>query len=152
MIADRVRSGQGGHDFVGPFRGILGVVQLREDDHELVTAIATHGVRAADARRDLLADAAQERISQQVSPRVVDRFEMIEIQEEHGHPLLMTMRQSQRRANRSASNERFGKSVSGSWLARWDIRSATARTALTSRSTIRVPMSRPAGLRMVVAE
>ena len=47
------------------------------------------------------------------------------------------------RASRSPSSRRFGKSVSGSWLARWDIRNDIARAALMSRSTIAAPVTTP---------
>ena len=95
--------------------------QLRQHHHEFVPAMPADGVGAADARRQFACDGSKQLVAQQVSERVVDVFE-VDRYPERGPPAAAGGGgpAPARGSSRSASSRRFGRSVSASWLARWE--------------------------------
>src|SRR5262245_57219665 len=55
-----------------------------EHDHEFITTQARYGVSLAEAGGQSYRDFLQQLIADHMAERIVDRFESIEIQEEHG--------------------------------------------------------------------
>ena len=70
-----------------PFRGpgrFVGV-GLRQDDRELVAAVAGRDIRGAQGRPDELGGPGQDAVAEQVAERVVDELEVVEVEHQHAH-------------------------------------------------------------------
>ena len=96
VIGERERPREGCDDLLRAHGRVLGVLQLRQHDHEFVPALPADRVGAPDAHRDFPPDDSQQLVAEQVSERVVDVFEAIDIQKEHGQASLVTVGQGQR--------------------------------------------------------
>ena len=96
MAGDAARPGDRGDDVCRRPPRIVGVGQLREHDHELVPALTADRVRAPDAPCQFAPDGVEQFVPQQVSQRVVDLLEAIDVQKEDRHPALVTMGQRER--------------------------------------------------------
>ena len=57
------------------------------DDGELISTKACHSVDVFDARAQPIGHRQEKRIADGVTERIVDSFEIIEIDEEHGDPV-----------------------------------------------------------------
>ncbi len=60
------------------------IAPVREEQRELVAADARDEVVRADGRAHALADRHEQRVARHVAERVVDRLELVEVDEEHG--------------------------------------------------------------------
>src|SRR5437588_11132185 len=78
-----------------------------------------------------------------MSQRIVDVFEMIQIQKDHGNRSVLAASQGNR-LNDPVAEQQLGRFVTGSCCAECVIWLDMARTALTSWKTITAPVTRPA--------
>ena len=76
---------------LGQAHGVLGE-RLRQDEHELLAAVATEGVADADGLGDEARDLAQHRVAGGVAVRVVDRLEAVDVDEGDAERLVVTSR------------------------------------------------------------
>ena len=81
---DVVWCGQRQQHLLGTERRILRVFDLCKQNHEFVAPLAAHGVRIAQASQQTLRNRLQEFVADRVSERIVDVFEAIQIQKQHG--------------------------------------------------------------------
>ena len=64
----------------------------RDEERELVAAEARDRVALADVLLDALGDLAEQLVADGVAQRVVDDLEAVEVEEEHGEPLVVAVR------------------------------------------------------------
>ena len=69
-------------DAVGDHHGVLGMVQSLAQHHELVATEAGHRVAGAHDRTDPVGDGDQDLVAQLVTHRVVDRLEVVQVDEQ----------------------------------------------------------------------
>ena len=67
-------------ELLGEDRALLDV-RLGQQEHELLAAVAADGVRASEVVLDRLGDAAQDDVAGGVAVRVVDRLEVVDVDE-----------------------------------------------------------------------
>ena len=91
--AERVEDALGGLD------RDLRIVDVLEQDRELVAAEARGGVGGADARRHALGHLEQDPVAGRVAEAVVDGLEVVEVDEQHGHPDAVAQRPRDRVAD-----------------------------------------------------
>jgi len=96
MVLDLVRQGKCCNQFLGDMGGILRLFNFRQQDHEFVTALPADRVRCADAIHQTISNRAQQLIADLVPQRIVDMFEVIEIQKKQGQLLAVPSSQSDR--------------------------------------------------------
>src|SRR5581483_5910289 len=65
--------------------------RLREDHRELVAADAARDVGAADDRAQALGDLAEDGVAAQMADLLVDRFEVVQVEEDQGEPSVVTV-------------------------------------------------------------
>ncbi len=70
-------------------------VDVREDQDELVPALARHGIFLAQCRLQALRHLYQQAVADAVAERVVDALEMVEVEEHHRQVLAVALRQAQ---------------------------------------------------------
>ena len=102
MGADPNRMRETADDAPGELRGVLGVVQPRHDDGELVATETRHfrsqggeagptsSSRSRQQERSRDADMPQELIAHLMAEGVIDPAEVVEVDEERGHQLLIS--------------------------------------------------------------
>ena len=119
------------------------------DHHELVAAEAPERVGLAHDRRQPRCDRAQQLVAGAVAERVVDRLEVVEIDEQRGdRGSGCGARASSICSTRSRISVRLGRPVSASWVARnasscWRARAPRGRAgARTRRTRTSAPASR----------
>jgi hypothetical protein len=71
---------------------VLGPLEVGEDDHELVAALARDGVHLAHARDQAPRDVLQDEVARVVAERVVHDLEAVEVQEQHRDVALLAAR------------------------------------------------------------
>src|SRR5215207_11333095 len=111
-----------GHPFDDPLGEHLGPLRLlRSDlnDGELVAAEPGDGVLIGEASCDAGGDGLQERVPHRVAERVIDGFELVEIETQDGERCALFADPGERRVVRSRSSTRFGSPVRASWRAIW---------------------------------
>ncbi len=79
-------------DLVGHQARVLGTLEVRQDHHELVAALARDGVHLAHARHEAARDVLQDEVAGVVAQRVVHDLEAVEVEEEHRHVALLAPR------------------------------------------------------------
>ena len=82
-------------NFFGDLCGVLGLMKVRQDDRELVAAVARDRIRLPNAALQALRNLEQQRVGDAVSERVVDGLEAIEIDEQNGHVAAGAFRRQQ---------------------------------------------------------
>ena len=75
-------------NFLGDLGCVLHLIDPRNEQRELVTAKAGHGVAFAHAAADPLRDRLEQRVAHRVAERIVDVLEAIEVEKENGEPLV----------------------------------------------------------------
>ena len=86
-----------------------------DQDRELVAAQPGSHVSLAEAATDAIADHDQQLVAGGVAEGVVDRLEVVEVEEEDHRPDAVRPRHADPRDAVSANETRFGSPVSGSW-------------------------------------
>ena len=71
---------------------ILGVRDPRKQDHEFIPALAAHGVRLPPASDQALCDRLQQFVADEMSHRVVDALEAIQVQKQYRELLVVAFR------------------------------------------------------------
>src|SRR5689334_21805624 len=79
---DQQRAGMFTQSFGLFHRGVEGAA--RQDDQKFFSAVAPNGVRVADTVPQLTRQVSQHRVSGRMTVRIVDRFEMVDIQHRNG--------------------------------------------------------------------
>ena len=79
--------------------GLLDAVDVLEQQRELVAAEARRGVGRADARGQALRHLDEHLVAGGVPQAVVDRLEVVEVEEDHGHALALAARAGDRMAD-----------------------------------------------------
>ena len=69
----------------------LAAVGARQDDHELVAAVAAHRIRGARALRQQLGHQLEHAITHQVAVGVVDFLEVVGVDEQHAQRMLIAL-------------------------------------------------------------
>ena len=77
---------------VGDDARVLGPLEVGQDHHELVAALARHGVHLAHARDQPPRHVLQDEVAGVVAERVVDHLEAVEVEEQHRHVALLAAR------------------------------------------------------------
>ena len=90
---DEVRLGDRRDNLLRDEPGVLGLIDFRQEDEELVAAVAADGVRLADARHQALRDRAQDLVADAVTERIVDVLETIAVQEQDRDAAAVAARQ-----------------------------------------------------------
>ena len=127
-------------DSLGLRRRILGLfAQVLQQHYKLISAQSRHRVGFADAGQNPPRHLLQQQIANVMAERVVQRLEVIEIDEQQ-RSLAIASRTLAARVcrNRSSRSRRLGRPVSGSKNARFLISSCAAFSCCSSRSR-RVP-------------
>ena len=83
------RHGERLEDPLGGVGRLLAVLDVLEQHRELVAAEARGGVGAADALVEPARDLDQHLVAGRVAEAVVDRLEVVEVEEDHGEPALL---------------------------------------------------------------
>jgi len=81
--ADEHRLGQAGGDLAGDLRRERRPGRVLDEDDELVSTEAGHGVLGPQAGRQACRDFAQQGVADVVAVAVVDQLEAVEVEEEH---------------------------------------------------------------------
>ena len=84
---------QGGEQLVGHQHGVGRLGYLGEQDKELVTTVTADRILVADQRRKTMRREPEHLIAHGMAQRVVYLLEIIEVQEQQGHPRAMTLRE-----------------------------------------------------------
>ena len=79
------------HHAVGDVDGLDAVAPVLEQDRELVPTQPGGGVGGAQAFLDPFAHLAQDLVARGMAQRVVDRLEVVEVHEQHGHRLAVAV-------------------------------------------------------------
>ena len=90
---DEVRLGDRRHNLLRDQPGVLGLIDFRQEDQELVAAVTADGVRLADARHQALRDRAQDLVADGVTERIVDVLETIAVEEQDRDAAAVAARQ-----------------------------------------------------------
>ena len=78
------RRTEAGQQFVGDADGVAGLQQAGQQDDELITAEPGDGVDVAQVFLEALGDAFEQQVADRVSEAVVDVFEAVQVQKQHG--------------------------------------------------------------------
>src|SRR5688572_16026035 len=87
MIVDKIGLGQMTTELLRHLRRVLLVIDCRQQDDELVAAIATGCVRTADAGEQAFRHPSQEFVAGGMPEAVVDAFEPVQIEQQQAHLL-----------------------------------------------------------------
>jgi hypothetical protein len=88
--------------------------QAGQQHGELVAALAGHGVGFAHAGDDAPGRLDQQAVAGLVAEGVVDFLEAVEVDEQHGHAVVVRWARLSVSVSRSLSRRRLGRPVSGS--------------------------------------
>ncbi|MNN07021.1 hypothetical protein D3C81_1198350 [compost metagenome] len=88
MAGNRLRQANGGEEFFRDAVGLLRVVDVAEDHHELIGTVAKHRVRIAHAGQQLSGDPFEHLVTRRMAQRIVDALEAIQT-EKHHHQLFV---------------------------------------------------------------
>ena len=91
-----MRLGDRRHDLFGDQPGVFRLIDFRQQDQELVAAVAADRIRLAHAGRQAARHRAQHLVADGVAERVVDVLEPIAIEEQHREPPAVAARQRDR--------------------------------------------------------
>jgi hypothetical protein len=143
--ADEVRLGGATSNFSATWAASCGLLDVRQQDHELVTALATDRVGGAHTRGQAARNRLQHLVADRMPQRIVDVLETIQVQEEQRHLFAAPLRQPDRLRKPFGQQHPIGQAGEKSCCARWAIFSTMARDSLTSWKTITAPATRPSG-------
>ena len=82
FIVDNVRGGQDPKDFSRTKSRVFFMFDLRQENYEFVATHATYGVRSPDTRNQAAGDRLQQLVAHNVAQRVIDFFEVVQIDEQ----------------------------------------------------------------------
>src|SRR6185437_11233360 len=82
LVAERIWCGETGPDLVGNHLRILERIDLRQHDHELITAIPADCITSADTGPQSRGNLPQYLISNTVTVHVVDELESVQVDHE----------------------------------------------------------------------
>ena len=122
----------------------MGVFDFRKQDHEFIAALTADGVRTANAAISRLRHGLQQLVADRMPQRVVDVFEAIEIEEQHGQPVAVAPGQRDRLGEPVVQQHavgQVGQKVVLSQMRQLEL--DIARASLTSRKTITAPVTCP---------
>ena len=106
--------------------------------------------RRARARASRSADLEQQLVAGGVAEAVVDRLEVVEVEEQHARPRRRRVRRAASACStRSRNSARLARPVSGSWKAWWASCSSSALRSLTSRLLSTMPPTCASSSRLV---
>ncbi len=91
-----------------------GCAEVRQDERELVATQPRHGVGIAHALRQPLGGLPQHHVARGVAEAVVDRLEVVEVDEEQRERLRLPLRLRVPAGRWSLKYRRFGSAVSAS--------------------------------------
>ena len=89
---------------------ILQLFHLRKQHDEFIAALPAHRVRGAHAIEQAFCDGLKELVASRVSEGIVDVFEAVQIQKEHGDLFAVTLRQGDRLTNAVVQEHSIGQS------------------------------------------
>ena len=95
VAGDRHRVAQAVEQTLGDVDGAVDAATVLEQDRELVAAEAGGGVAAADSTADPVGDGLQELVADGMAEGVVDRLEVVEVDEQHDHRVGLGPRDAQ---------------------------------------------------------
>src|SRR5229473_612279 len=72
---------------------VFRISDLRKQDHEFVSALAADRVRTAYSRQQSLGNGLKKLVADGMSQRIVDVFETIQIQKDHGNRVVLAVSQ-----------------------------------------------------------
>lgn len=84
MMTDEIGSFQHGEQLLRAESGVFCVGDFGKKYHEFVATLAADGIGVADTIHQAFSDGLQECVSDGMAQRIVNVFEMIQIQKEHG--------------------------------------------------------------------
>ena len=121
----------------------VGRAERRLDQHgELVAAEPGHRVAVAHRRAQPVGDLDQQLVAGRVAEAVVDLLEAVQVEEQHGHVVVVAAARRSASASRSRNSARLASPVSASWYASctsWScssLRSRMSRVLSTRPSTL----------------
>ena len=109
VVVELERAAERVEDPLGGLDRRLRVVDVLEQDRELVAAEAGGGVGGADARGDALGHLEQDPVAGGVAEAVVDGLEVVEVDEQHGHPDAVAQRPRDRVADALVEQRAVGE-------------------------------------------
>ena len=118
VVAERERLGERFQQALGDQLRTGGQRESVGDDDELVAAQAAEGVGLADHALEPFGHRAEQFVAGAVPERVVDRLEVVEVDEQRRHRLLLWRARVSVCSIRSRIRVRFGSPVRASWVAR----------------------------------
>ena len=92
LLVQPQRLGEGLDDAFGGVRGLLEALHVLQEDRELIPAEAGRRVACANARFESLGHVEQHLVAGGVAEAVVDRLEVVEVEEDHGQALVVAAR------------------------------------------------------------
>ena len=92
LVGHGERLGEGLEDAVRGVGRLLDAVDVLEQERKFVAAEARRRVRGADARGEALRDLGQHLVAGRVTEAVVDRLEVVEVEEDDGDALVLASR------------------------------------------------------------
>ena len=87
----RKRPAKRGEDLVGNHLRLRSLAQIGQHDDKLVAAETTHRVAGANARGEAVGRFDQKRVAGRMTEGIVDRLEIVEIDERQGHALFIPL-------------------------------------------------------------
>ncbi len=92
-MVGKMRLGDGLNHAAGGDGGVFGMCEFGDQDNELVATLPADGVGTADAIDKPRGDGLQQLVADGMSERVVDVLEAVEIEKEHSHLVVVTLRE-----------------------------------------------------------
>lgn len=85
VVAGHIVGGaDGGKELFGNVLGLLGMLDVVEDQHKFVGAVTKHRIRLAHRRHQALADKLEHFIADRVAERIIDALEAVQADKHHG--------------------------------------------------------------------
>eukprot|EP00659_Diplonema_papillatum_P013429 gene13429-biopygen13469 len=84
MLPRLERWGEAGQQLIGQVFGVAGLLQAGQQDDEFVTAQAGDGVDVSQLVLEANGDVLEQQVANRVAEAVVDVFETVEVEEQHG--------------------------------------------------------------------
>ena len=133
LAVDRERRADRIENLPGDDQGVLGALQVLEDERELVAAETRHGIALAHPATQADRHGAQQLVAGRVAELVVHGLEAVEVGHGHGEAAAVAARGAQGAVQPVVEERRLARPVSGSNWARWSSRSLARLRAMAKR-------------------